>query len=58
MFDNLEIAGTVMVCILLVLFCILSCFCRKETNTRERYNGSEYDPLIEPVRMSRLTNTY
>ena len=27
MFDNLGIAATVMVCVILMLLCLLSCFC-------------------------------
>ena len=55
MFDNLGIAATVMVCAILVLLCLLSCFCRSEPYTRERV------PLIssrQQVRMSQLRDTY
>lgn len=55
MFDSLGIAATVMVCALLLLFCLIACFCRTEASARER------DPLIssrQQIRMSRLSDTY
>ena len=55
MFDSLGIAATVMVCALLLLFCLIACFCRTGASARER------DPLISSrrqIRMSRLSDTY
>ena len=55
MFDSLGIAATVMVCALLLLFCLIACLCRTEASARER------DPLIssrQQIRMSRLSDTY